>query len=159
MSTSLSHVSLLGLIWCSLALLQIPDTFSSVEDKASNHLKQHKIQNMRRTKYIIILLFCRTLSVCDKKDSNSSEQNIYAAISHSKHIKSSRRYTLLCTHSQTANRSIESLGSALCMICLLAITASQPLLSDCICHMHLTGVLPPRAHINSLLKQYLHYAS
>lgn len=60
-------------------------------------------------------------------------QNVYAAISHSKHVKGSRRDTLLCTHSQIANRSIESPGSALCMICLLAITASQPFLSDCIC--------------------------
>lgn len=60
-------------------------------------------------------------------------QNAYAAIAHSKHIKSSRRNTLLCTHTQIANRSKESQGSTLCMICLLAITASQPFLSDCIC--------------------------
>lgn len=54
-------------------------------------------------------------------------------IFHTVNTKNSRRNTLLCTHTQIANRSIESLGSALCMICLLAITASQPFLSDCIC--------------------------
>lgn len=116
---------------------------------------------------------------------NQSEENVYAAIAHSKHIKNSRRHTLLCTHTQIANRSKESLGSSLCMICLLAIKASQPFLSDCIClyafdwhalsqstHTQLTqtiftlyGVVNAtlthifRSHISCLLKGSLNHLS
>lgn len=103
---------------------------------------------------------------------------------HTVNTKSSRRNTLLRTHTQIANRSKESLGSTLCMICLLAITASQPFLADYIClyvfdwhapsqstHQQLTqtiftlygvnGTLTHifRSHISCLLKSSLNHLS